>query len=63
MGYLQQHLLAHTNGKLGFAAAHQEIEVVEVFRLTANIDVNPVLRGEVRKQPRLTANVHVQAED
>lgn len=63
MGYLQQHLLAHTNAKLGFAAAAQEIELVEVYRLHANIEVNPVLRADVRRQPELTANIHVQAED
>ena len=43
-------------------ASQQDVALVEVYRLTANIEVQPALRGELRKQPRLTASVHAKVE-
>ena len=44
---LNQHVLAHTNGRLGFTFANQEIEVVEVKELDGDVTVEPELEAEV----------------
>ena len=47
MGYLHQHLLAHTNGRMGLTFSNQEIDVVEVVEFEGEIVVEPVLEAEI----------------
>jgi hypothetical protein len=44
---LSQHLLAHTNGRLGMVFANQEIEVVEVVDMESDIAIHPELESEL----------------
>lgn len=60
---LQQHLLAHTNAKLGLFFAEQTIEVSELIELCADVCVTPTLSAEAEVTPELSAGLYLDERD
>lgn len=57
---IRQHLLGHTNARLGYIFSLQTIDVRELLGLCGNASASPVLCGNAVASPRLSASVQVE---